>query len=821
MQRIILPVFLFFFLCLPEVIAAQPVKQVRASRALETLIIDGKLDEAEWKQAQDATNFIQNWPVPGVSESHQTVAKVLYDDAAIYIGAVMYDVAADSILRQLVRRDEIGNSDYFAVYLDTYHDKINGYGFTVTAAGVQSDARYSSNGQDRNWNAVWHSKVTIHADRWIVEMKIPYSAIRFSKREDQVWGINFKRQLRRKNEAYYWNPIQPSVSGFLNQFGELRGIEQIKSPLRLSFMPYVSSYADNSPAQGGKNVTSTNITGGMDVKYGINESFTLDMTLVPDFGQVQSDNQVLNLSPFEVRFDENRQFFTEGTELFNKGGFFYSRRIGGKPLYHGKVNGQLEEGERIVDNPTTSRLVNASKVSGRTPGGLGVGVFNAVSANMYATVENEEGEQRQILTQPLTNYSIVVLDQSMKNNSYVSLINTNVARSGAAYDANLTGGLFRFADKKNMYSLRGRTALSQIFNPADQGPDLGYTLSVTGGKISGNFQYDFTQVIESHTYNPNDMGIVFNNNEITQQARVEYNIFKPFWKMNNLNADFGVTYSRLYQPYTFQHFVMNGSVYTTLKNFYRVGSFVQIQPVQNIDFYEPRVAGRFYALPTNVMVGSDFSTDTRKRLALDVYGRYRTFNENNRNTYHLGISPRYRVNDKLSFRYNLDTRNSTDDIGSFGGNVRNDSIFFGLRNVKTIASTLNSSYIFTNRMSLTLRARHYNSAAMYQKYFALTENGGLAEAEYDVKKDVNFNTFNVDMVFSWWFAPGSEISLVWKNAVFTDGSEMAPSYADNFNRTMQAPQSNNISVKVLYYLDALMFKGKNPGNKIPDIITRI
>jgi hypothetical protein len=160
-------------------------------------------------------------------------------------------------------------------------------------------------------------------------------------------------------------------------------------------------------------------------------------------------------------------------------------------------------------------------------------------------------------------------------------------------------------------------------------------------------------------------------------------------------------------------------------------------------------------------------------------------------------------------------------MGSFGNNIRNDSVFFGMRNVKTIASTLNSSYIFTNRMSLTLRARHYNSSAMYQKYFALTENGSLAEAAYDVKKDVNFNTFNVDMVFSWWFAPGSEVSLVWKNAIFSDGGEMASSYADNFNRTLQSPQSNNISLKVLYYLDALMFKGRKQENHMPDVITRI
>lgn len=820
MQKILLPVFICLF-SFSKVLAQVPTKQVRALRTLQTLTVDGNLDEADWQMAPDATDFVQNWPVPGKPETHKTIAKVLYDDVAIYIGAILYDVAADSVLRQLVKRDEIGNSDYFAVYLDTYHDKINGYGFMVTAAGVQSDTRFSSNGQDWNWNAVWHSKVSIHDDHWAVEMKIPYSAIRFANREEQVWGINFKRQIRRKNEAYFWNPVKPSVSGFLNQSGQLLGVEQIKSPLRLSFMPYISSYVNNSPVEGSKNITSMNLTGGMDVKYGISQSFTLDMTLVPDFGQVQSDNQVLNLSPYEVQFNENRPFFTEGTELFNKGGFFYSRRIGGKPLHYDQVEEQLADGEQIVSNPTTSRLLNASKVSGRTPGGLGLGVFNAVSANMFATVENEEGERRQILTQPLTNYSIVVLDQSLKNNSYVSLINTNVARRGAAYDANLTGGLFRFADKTNMFSLSGRGAISQILDPENQGPQLGHTFSVTGAKISGNFQYDFTQVIETDTYNPNDMGILFNNNEITQRARVEYNIFKPFWKMNNLYTDFAVTYSRLYKPYTFQSLTLNGNVYTTLKNFYNVGSYIHIQPVQNMDFYEPRVEGRYYVVPTNISVGSSLSTDTRKRLALDLYGQYRTFQENNRNSYNFGISPRYRVNDKLSFRYNLDTRQASDDIGSFGDNVRNDSIFFGMRNVKTISNTLNSSYIFTNRMSLTLRARHYNSSAMYQKYFSLTENGNLTEAAYDVKKDVNFNTFNVDMVFSWWFAPGSEVSLVWKNAIATDGIDMARNYTDNFNRTLQTPQSNNISVKVLYYLDALMFKNKNLNQKIPDILTSI
>lgn len=784
-------------------------RQHLAVRTIETPKIDGILDEVLWQHVPVATNFIQNRPVPGKPETYPTEVKILYDDVAFYIGAVMHESSADSILRQLVQRDQIGNSDFFGVYLDTYHDKLNGYGFIVTAAGVQFDARYSSNGEDNNWNAVWESKTTITEQGWVVEMKIPYSAIRFSSNPDQVWGVNFMRQVKRKNEAYFWNAIDPATNGFLNQFGLLHGISRIKSPLRLSFLPYLSTYINHYPhnTPGMKNM-SQHFNGGMDVKYGLNESFTLDMTLIPDFGQVASDNQVLNLSPFEVRFNENRQFFTEGTELFNKGGFFYSRRVGGKPLYFDNVEGKLQAGEKITENPTTSRLFNATKVSGRTPQGLGIGVFNAVSAPIYATVENEEGQQRKILTQPLSNYNITVFDQTLKNNSYLSLINTNVTRSGATYDANVTGGLFKFANKRNTYAINGRGAVSQLYKPELTGPDLGYTMSVRAAKISGNFQYAFSQTVETDKYNPNDMGILYNNNEVTQYAEVRYNIYKPFWKLNNLYSSFNTEYSRLYNPFTFQSLGMNANVYGTLKNFYGIGTYLHIEPVKNYDYYEPRVAGRYYVLPANFMVGSDLHTDGRKKFAVDLIGRYRKFNENNRELYYMEVSPRLRVNDKLSFRYLLSTRNAFDDMGSFGDNVRNDTIFFGLRNVKTITNTFNSSYIFTNRMSLTLRARHYNSSAMYHKYFSLNHNGSLSAADYDINKNINFNTFNVDMVFSWWFAPGSEVSIVWKNAIANENTELISGYMDNFNRTMQLPQNNSVSVKVLYYLDALMFKAK-------------
>ncbi|MBL4658338.1 MAG: carbohydrate binding family 9 domain-containing protein, partial [Flavobacteriales bacterium] len=280
--------------------------------------IDGHLDDPVWEKAQPATDFIQNEPNPGEPASQKTEVRVLYDNTALYIGAYLQDVSADSIMRQLSNRDREENTDVFAVFLDTYNDDINGYGFVVHPTGVQWDARYSSPGiQDVNWDAVWESEVRIDDKNWYVEMRIPYSAFRFSKDEEQVWGLNFGRKIRRHREFSWWSYINPAVDGFVNQWGELRGIKNIESPLRLSVLPYVSSYYEKYNDKPLNEISERYaVNGGLDLKYGINDAFTLDMTLIPDFGQVQSDNQVLNLSPFEIKFDERRPFFMEGTELF-------------------------------------------------------------------------------------------------------------------------------------------------------------------------------------------------------------------------------------------------------------------------------------------------------------------------------------------------------------------------------------------------------------------------------------------------------------------------------------------------------------------------
>jgi hypothetical protein len=792
------------------VLADDPVplapKRLKASRVNQPPKIDGVLDDAAWQQAQAATDFIQRSPQPGKKDTRLTEVKIVYDDVAIYVGALLHDVSPDSILRQLSKRDNLENSDFFGVFLDTYHDKLNGYGFIVTPAGVQMDARYSPDNEDFAWNAVWESQAAIVGNNWVVEMKIPYSAVRFSKAAVQTWGLNFMRKRQRTREESFWNRVDQKENGFLNQWGVLEGLENITSPLRLSLTPYVSGYLHHYPYnQDGQKNTTSSFNGGMDVKYGISESFTLDMTLVPDFGQVQSDNRVLNLTPFEVQFNENRPFFTEGTELFNKGNFFYSRRIGATPLSYGTVEKQLHVGEKLVRNPAETKLLNATKISGRTRKNLGIGIFNAVTAHTQAVAQDELGHQRKIQTQPLTNYNIIVFDQALKNNSYVSLINTNVMRNGHTYDANLTGVLFRFADKKNRYAIEGKGSLSQKYGITREAkPDLGHSYQLRAAKVSGNWQYDLTHRVESDNYDINDLGIQFQNNNISESATLRYSIFEPFWKLLNFHTYLGVNYSRRYKPNAFQDFGLAGELWTMTKKFFAFGLFFNTQPLVTHDFYEPRIYGLWYNFPVNSNVGGWLSTDYRKKLAFDLNFNYRDFKENNRRRVNIYIGPRYRFNDRFSMNAELSWSGWPDDLGyttQLDKSLPNDSTIFGRRDLLTFSNTLQGNYIFTNRMSLSLRGRHYWSKVLYQQYYKLQPDGGLQPSPYQENHDTNFNVFNVDMVFSWWFAPGSEMSVVWKNDITPASGKMIPAYFNNLAHTLRAPQSNSLSLKILYYID--------------------
>ncbi len=818
MDRLYLVLSSILLILFSITLSAQTIqKQVKATRITSPPKIDGVLDEAIWKSAfalasanenvSVATEFIQFEPNPGNPSSQKTKVKVVYDNSAVYVGAMLFDSSPDSILKELGYRD-VGenNADLFGVFFDTYDDDLNAFAFIVSASGVQTDLKYSSEGQDAVWDAVWESKANITDQGWIVELKIPYSAIRFPEKEVQIWGVNFFRVIRRYREKLFWNYVDPAVESFGYQFGELVGIKNIKPPLRLSFTPYISGYIEKNPESVDLCYT---FNGGLDLKYGISESFTLDMTLIPDFGQVQSDDEILNLTPFETYYVEKRPFFTEGTELFNKGGIFYSKRIGSVPVGYNSIKDSLNAGvyEEIIENPGETKLINATKISGRTKKQLGIGFFNAMTSNTYATViDTLSNKEREILTQAFTNYNLIVLDQSLKNNSFISFINTNVTREN--YTANVSAGVFKFADKKNMYAINGKGALSQIYDN-DSEPVLGHQYYLNAGKISGNFLFSLSHDVKSDKYNQNDMGYLEKNNEITNLLWVKYNIYKPFWKVLKWNNQINFLHSSLYEPNKFMIFRILFNSWTTFKNHLSVGIEPVICPVEKHDYFESRVPGRVFIKPKHFKIGGWISPDYRKKIVIDIdWGYWQSYSYFlDQINYWYGISPRIRISDRLSFYYNFKNDLYKNDLGWVNNEA--DTIYFGKRDINTITNTFSANYIFNNKSSLSFRLRHYWSKAEYDEFYLLQDDGYLDEnTAYNNNHNVNYNAFTIDMAYTWYFAPGSEMSVVWKNAIYTEESEIIYHYFENLDNIINSPQTNSISLKILYYLDYQYLKKK-------------
>lgn len=770
------------------------VRTLYAMRRRGPVVIDGKLGEAVWQQSPRATSFTQSAPRPGEPSGQRTAVSVLYDDDAIYIGAMLYEKQPDSIVRQLTPRDDFedGNTDAFGVTFDTYYDKQNATQFVVTAAGVQADGIVKFDAVDRSWNAAWYSRVAITDSGWSVEMKIPYSALRFPPKDVQQWGLNFVRIIRRQRERSYWSTVNPAVQNATGQEGRLDSIYNIKAPLRLALLPYMSTYVEDYAG-----ARAETINGGLDVKYGLSESFTLDMTLVPDFGQTRFDNRVLNLSPVEVRYDERRYFFTEGVDLFRKNDLFYSRRVGGAPMLFALPYFAAKETEIVSENPGNTRLYNAFKISGRTQANTGIGIFNAISAPTHATIRDTvSGIERRLQTSPLANYNVVVVDQALKNNSYLSFVNTNVMRDGDAYDANVSAVLFKFADKANRYGTNGSIDVSQKYGATD--PNVGYRAMLDVGKLSGNYTWKLMSKMISDKFNPNDMGYLDRNNLVSVVCHNIYNTYTPVGKINSTYNKIGLEYYRSFDPDVFAKSAVHGNHVLTFTSFHTIGSYWDKQVGVAYDYFEPRTFSRYYQLPANGMVGGFISSDYRRRFALDIEGSKRWFGSSNRKVSYWSLSPRFRFSDKLSAIYSFWAEDKANDVGFVGR--ASDSVFLGTRKLHTTVNSLTTSYIFTRTMSLQLDARHYWSQADYSKAELLGADGLLRPSSF-VADNVNFNSFNVFMNFIWQFRPGSEMSVVYQNSIYSSGAALAPDYGTDLRNTLQAPQSNSLSVKIIYYLD--------------------
>lgn len=808
----------FLFISLAFSLTSSPLfasdagrNEFAAKRVEATPKIDGVLDDKIWSEKTEPTQFTQFRPNNGEKSSFLTAVELVYDDYALYLSAVMYDPSPSEIRQEFGKRDDFNrNTDWFGILIDPYNSGQNAFSFFVSAAGVQGDYFINGDNWDENWDAVWESAMTRTDNGWTVEMRIPYFALRFPATEQQTWGINFYRQVKRINEESFWNPVDNSVRGMVNQSGVLRGLHNIKPPIRLSLLPYATTIYSHD---GESNAERFSFTGGMDLKYGINESYTLDMALIPDFSQVQSDNVVLNLSAFEVQYSENRPFFTESTELFDKGGLFYSRRIG---TSFGSVDYDAAT-EEVVGKPATAPLINATKISGRNSKGWGLGFLNAVTNKTEARIRNlETGEVRNDAVDPLTNFNAVVVDKILKNNSNLNFINTNVTRLDGSNDANVTGGSISLLDSTNTWRLSAFGAVSNIYNAENsdvsQNLDDGFKYNVGLSKVSGNIQFGAGRNVESKYFNPNDFGFNRAPNEVAHNAWVMYRIFKPVGIFNFYRANLSGSYRQLYEPNAFTSTDLYSSTFAQFKNFWGVGLSSSVRPVDGYDYFEPREEGYYFKQAPSYSLNTWFETDSRK--AIRVYMERNTWRRPEwEQVYNsLEAAVRYRVNNKLSVDFRV-SRETSEAAKGYVTSLRNEAdeleeIVFGERNVLTTNNILGTRYTFNNRMGLTLRVRHYWSNVKYDEFYRLQGNGELAQSTYagvdengEAQHDTNFNALNVDFVYFYQIAPGSFLNVVWKDSINSSDNNTNVTFAENFNNTMGLPQFNSVSVRVTYFLD--------------------
>lgn len=417
--------------------------------------LDGRLDDAAWLRAATAGGFTQFSPDPGAPATERTEARVLYGDDALFVAIRAFDRAPDSIAAQLTRRDQDSYSDEVAVVIDSYFDRRTAFHFQVNPLGVKTDIyRFDDTAEDGGWDAVWDVATARDDEGWSAEFRIPYSQLRFRDAPDQTWGINFMRRLARHDETSVWAPTSRNDGAIVSRFGELRGLSELAPPRRLEVTPYSLARLERAPGDQANPFYSDNDlfgTVGADLKYGITSDLTLNVTLNPDFGQVEADPAQVNLSAYETFLPERRPFFVEGANLFSFGlgigdgdgaqeSLFYSRRVGRAPQGYADAAGGWAE----TDESTT--ILGAWKLSGKTASGWSVGLLNAVTDEERAQVAPAQGDRFDQAVEPFTNYTVARVQKDFREGrSAVGVIATGVNRNGdVAEDLRLRSGAYTF-----------------------------------------------------------------------------------------------------------------------------------------------------------------------------------------------------------------------------------------------------------------------------------------------------------------------------------------------------------------------------------------
>ena len=735
-------------------------RALTATRLTGAIVLDGKLEESAWNGAARAADFIQNRPRAGEAATQKTEARVLYDADAIYVAMRMYDTAPDSIAAQLARRDISGPffSDWADVIIDSYADRRTAYRFSVNPKGVKKDVLHFNNtNEDLSWDAVWDVAVATDAQGWTAEFRIPLSQIRFnSDVGEQTWGINFGRIVARKEEYSFWSPWLPTSEGFVSAAGDLTDISGLSSPRRLEIAPYSVAKVTRAPNPHNDNpfysANAGAISGGADLKYGLSSNFTLTATINPDFGQVEADPSVVNLSAFETFFSERRPFFLEGSNLFNFSigdggageGLFYSRRIGRAPQR------RSFNGAKFTEVPEAATILGAAKVTGRTANGWSFGLLNALTQAEHASLW-ANGSESEVLAEPMTNYAVGrVVRDFRKGRSNVGAMMTAVHRNieddalsflrSSAY----AGGVdfvHRFG-KDGRYNISGMISGSAIF---------GDTLSIQAAQLSSaryyqrpdadNIEYDPTRTSltgyaanldigkqsggklvggiglrrRSPGYEINDVGFQSDANTQLVYLWSNFNQHTPgkiFRRWNvgfNPSAGFDLDGTRTWRQANF-----HGSF--DFHNFWSANFFASERgSAQSVTALR---GGPSLWRPGNRALNFNINSDRRKMITLNVGGfmQHEKETDGQYNSWWAGINARPSSQVSISLSPSYQVSNSPwQYVASPKVNGRTEYLFAQI-DQEQLSLTARVNYTFTPELSLQFYAQPFVSAGDYSQF---------------------------------------------------------------------------------------------------------
>lgn len=552
-----------------------PKRIYTTKKLVKVPIIDGKINEDAWDVVEWSSDFVEKTPDEGSAPTSQTKFKVMYDEKYLYIALRALDDNPELIQQRLSRRDGFAG-DRINVIIDSYHDKRTAFAFTTTAAGVKGEEIVTGNGDsfDASWNPIWYTDANVDDKGWTAEMKIPFSQLRFGNAKEQIWGFNINRTIFRLQERSLWQRIPNDQAGFISEAGELHGLVDLKSQKQLEIQPFTVLQYDNYPAVPNnpyKDGSDFKINAGLDAKIGITNDLTLDLTINPDFGQVEADPGAIALDGFQIFFREQRPFFVENKNIFDfkfangRDNLFYSRRIGRNPHRYPS----LENGE-FADVPQNSTILGAAKFSGKTQNGWSVGILESVTSNEFAEVKQVNGETREEIVEPLTNYFVARAQKDFNDrNSYIGGILTATNRNldgdfSELHKAAYTGGLdFRHTWKEREYYLEGNAILSYVSGSEEaieltqrsiarlfqrEGADYvnvdntRTSLTGTGGRVEmgkqggGNWRYNGGFVWRSPELELNDVGFLRQTDEMIQFAEAKYLWQEPKGIYRNINV---------------------------------------------------------------------------------------------------------------------------------------------------------------------------------------------------------------------------------------------------------------------------------------------